>query len=184
MCLRYSDINRPPLFIKKVLKALLSWAFSNRLRSLSGGSLTHRLLCRLSSRSSETPEKQNQKREYKRCILTATKRPRTEILFQNEEVKTLLSYFQRSSQRGPGWSTRRCHTAGGWHQPASASRRTTAPPPTVYGNPDLGSHIGLRVTPPLRPKKLLRVIIFCFCYSVLVFKRILRTTYSAVMYTV
>lgn len=53
----YSDINTPPLLIKKVLEALLSRAFSSRLRSLSGGSLSHRLLCLLPSGSSDTPGK-------------------------------------------------------------------------------------------------------------------------------
>lgn len=48
-----SQISRP-LFIMKVLEALLSWAFSSRLRSLSGGFLSHRLLCLLSSGSPAT----------------------------------------------------------------------------------------------------------------------------------
>jgi len=52
-----SNINRPPLFIKKVLKALFSWAFSNISRSLSGGSLSHRLLRLPSSGPSDTPGK-------------------------------------------------------------------------------------------------------------------------------
>lgn len=51
----YSNINRPPLFIKKVLKALCSWAFSNIFRSLSGGSLSHRLLCLPSFCPADTP---------------------------------------------------------------------------------------------------------------------------------
>lgn len=45
-----SQIGRP-LFTMKVLEALLSWAFSSRLRSLSGGFLSHLLLCLLSSGS-------------------------------------------------------------------------------------------------------------------------------------
>lgn len=52
-----SVMNEPPLFIKKVLEALLTSAVSNSLSRSSGGSRTHLLLGRLSTGSSCSPIK-------------------------------------------------------------------------------------------------------------------------------
>lgn len=81
--------HRPPLFIKKVLKALLSSAFSNKLRSLSGGFLSHRLLRLLFSGSSDTPGKTGT-----RLICSISDFSKLEFC-TNEDVKflLLLPYF-------------------------------------------------------------------------------------------
>lgn len=75
------DSAGPALFIKKVLEALLSWAFSNRLSSLSGGSFTHCFLGLLSSGSSKTSEKHEWLQNLIFMILVLFRRWETSLLF-------------------------------------------------------------------------------------------------------